>query len=244
MRSGWKIVLCSAFAFATAPVAAQNLITNGSFETPIVPAGSFTDFPSGSTLITGWTVFGPAGGVSIVSGSFSQSGVTTPAQSGAQLLDLTGNGTNSTEGVQQTVATIPGHQYQLTYFIGNNSSGSFFGITSTVNVLINGVQVFSDTNSAVNLTSLTWQQFTHTFVASTASTTIGFQNADPPADSANGLDNVVLTDLTPAAAVPTLTDGPLLLLAILVASLGFRFLRSKRRPSKVDRRAGADARLH
>lgn len=229
MRSGWKVLLCAFFAFATAPLAAQNLITNGSFETPIVPVGSFTDFPSGSALITGWTVFGAAGGVSIVSGSFSQSGVTTPAQSGAQFLDLTGNGTNSTEGVQQTVATIPGHQYQLTYYIGNNSSGSFFGITSTVNVLINGVQAFSDTNSAVDLTSVTWQQYTHTFVASTGSTTIGFQNADPPADSANGLDNIVLTDLTPVAAIPTLTNGSLLLLAILVAGLTFVKVRRKLR---------------
>jgi hypothetical protein len=37
------------------------LITNGSFETPIVPIGNFTDFAVGSSGVTGWNVFGPAG---------------------------------------------------------------------------------------------------------------------------------------------------------------------------------------
>ena len=44
------------------------LITNGSFEVPTVTAGTFSNFLTGSTAISGWTVFGPA--VSIVSGSF------------------------------------------------------------------------------------------------------------------------------------------------------------------------------
>jgi hypothetical protein len=40
-------------------VEATTLITNGSFESPVVPVGSFTNFASGSTGITGWTVVGP-----------------------------------------------------------------------------------------------------------------------------------------------------------------------------------------
>ena len=38
-----------------------NLLTNGSFEARIVPIGNFLNFPVGSVLIPGWTVFGPAG---------------------------------------------------------------------------------------------------------------------------------------------------------------------------------------
>ena len=41
--------------------ASAALIANGSFETPIVPIGSFTDFAVGSSALTGWSVFGPGG---------------------------------------------------------------------------------------------------------------------------------------------------------------------------------------
>jgi Mn2+/Fe2+ NRAMP family transporter len=47
--------------------ARANSVVNGSFETPTVPTGSFTNFITGSTGITGWTVVGPE--ASIVSGS-------------------------------------------------------------------------------------------------------------------------------------------------------------------------------
>ena len=59
----------------------SNLITNESFETPVVTPGTFTDFPTGSALISGWTVVGPTStAVAIVSGTFSQLGVSFPAQ--------------------------------------------------------------------------------------------------------------------------------------------------------------------
>src|ERR1700731_3718462 len=130
--------------------AAQGAVINGSFETPTVPSGGFTDFAVGSALLTGWTVTGPANtNVSIVSGTFTQNGVSFPAQDGAQWLDLTGDGSNSTEGVAQGVATVVGDRYQLSYFVGNTTGGGIFGTTSTVNVTLNGAQTFSDTNSTV-----------------------------------------------------------------------------------------------
>jgi hypothetical protein len=64
-------------------------------------------------------------------------------------------------------------------------------------VLVNAVPTFTDTNSNPDLTGLNWEQFTHTFVATGTSTTLGFQNDDPSNDNSNGLDNVVLTDLGP-----------------------------------------------
>ena len=181
-----------------------NLLTNGSFETPIVQVGGFTNFVVGSGALTGWTVFGPTGqAVSIVSGSFSQNGVSFPAQDGAQWVDLTGFNNNSTEGVSQSVATTVGHQYQLSYFIGNTTGGGIFGSTSTVDVLLNGAVAFTDTNSTSSPSTQNWGQFTHTFTASGAATIIGFRNADPGSDNDNGLDNVVLLDLGgPGTSVP------------------------------------------
>jgi hypothetical protein len=153
-------------------------------------------------LLTNWSVVGPAGAnVSIVSGSFSQNTVSFQAQAGNQWLDLTGDGSNSTEGVSQGATTIAGHLYQLSYWIGNTSGGGIFGTTSTVNVSLNGLSTFSDTNSTASATTLNWQNFTHSFVATGPATTLAFFNGDPGGDNSNGLDNIVLTDLG-LAAVP------------------------------------------
>jgi len=176
-----------------------NLLVNGSFETPVVPVGSFSLFNSGSTGITGWTVVGLQ--VGVVSGTFTQNGISFPAQDGVQWVDLTGLNTNTVEGVQQTVSTTPNTTYTLSYFVGNVvNPGGIFGTTSTVNVLVNGGPIQTATNSGGGTTQ-TWQQFTTSFVATTASTTIGFFNGDPSTDNANGLDNVSL-DLAPTTAVP------------------------------------------
>lgn len=224
--------LVVALGLLATPVAAQNLIANGDFETPIVSPTGFTDFPVGSAAIPGWTVFGPPGTVvSVVGGSFSQLGVTFPARNGVQWLDLTGNGSNAPEGVQQTVSTVAGGQYQLSFYLGNTTGGGIFGSTSTVDVLVNGAVAFTDTNSSINPTSLTWQQFTHTFTATGSSTTIGFRNADPAADNSNALDNVVLITaggpVTPTSDIPTLSEWAVMLLMGVLAWLGVTRLRHR-----------------
>jgi len=205
---------------------AHSQVTNGSFESPTVPVGNFTNFPVvGSPLIPGWTVVNNS--VSIVSGTFSQNGVTFQAQDGVQWLDLTGDGSNSNEGVSQGVSTIAGHTYLLSYFIGNTTGGGIFGTTSTVNVSINNVSTFTNTNSAVNATSLTWQQFTHTFVAGGSTTTLSFFNGDPPGDNSNGLDNVTLADQGIVGAVPEPTSAALVVSGLLGLGLLTRRKRSK-----------------
>lgn len=178
-------------------------IVNGSFETPSVPNGGFTNYDVGSAALTGWTVFGPSGAqVSIVSNTFAQNGVSFPAQDGIQWLDLTGENSNSSEGVSQTVATTVGHLYQLSFAVGSTTGGGLFGVSSTVAVSLNGVLTFTDTNSMASPTTQAWQVFSETFVANSPMTTIAFQNADPASDNDNGLDNVVLNDLGAVSAVP------------------------------------------
>jgi hypothetical protein len=203
MQSKPSLLLAMLLLGVSATASNADPILNGSFETPTVPVGGFTDFAVGSSALTSWSVVGPAGtNVAIVSGSFSQNGVSFPAQDGVQWLDLTGDGSNSTEGVQQAVATIVGDQYQLSYWIGNTTGGGIFGTTSTVNVSLNGAPTFSDTNATSSPTTQNWEQFTHTFVATGTATTLAFLNGDPGGDNNNGLDNIVLTDLGPAPPVP------------------------------------------
>lgn len=204
-------------------------VTNGSFEssTPLAPVGNFTLFAPGSTGITGWTVVGPGANVGIVSTTFVQNGVAFVAEDGAQWLDLTGLNSNATEGVNQTVSTIAGHTYLLSYFVGNTTGGGIFGTTSTVNISITGVAPFSDTNSTVSPTSQNWQQFMHTFVATGTSTTLTFTNGDPSSDNDNGLDNVSLMDQGIVGAVPEPMSAALVVSGLLGLGLLSRRRRSK-----------------
>lgn len=178
---------------ATCSAVQAAVINNGSFELPKVPDGSFTNFDTGSSLLTGWAVVGTQ--VSIVSGALGAGSMTFPAQEGSQWLDLTGYRTNSRDdGVTQTVATIPGTRYTLSFWVGNVvDPGGTYGSTSTVEVSINGGQRMPFTNKdGAGMTSMNWQQFTHPFTANATSTTITFFNGDPADDNSNGLDNVVI----------------------------------------------------
>jgi hypothetical protein len=197
---------------AVAPTAVSaNLIVNGSFETPVVPNGSFSNFNNGSNAITGWTVVGPQ--VSIVSTNFAQNGISFQANDGNQWLDLTGLSSNTVEGVQQTVALIVGHTYELIFSVGNaNNPGGIFGTSSTVNVTLNGASLTSGSVTGGGSTvQLNYATFTTTFVASIASNVLAFLNGDPSNDNSNALDNVILNDLGAVGAVPLPASGLLML---------------------------------
>jgi len=186
-------VIALVFVLAGGASSATMLLKNKSFEKPVVPSGSFQLFSTGSTFAH-WSVVGAAGNVAVVSGSFTQNGFSFPARAGAQWLDLTGI-SNSATGVAQTVPTTPGANYALAFWIGNvvDPSGAF-GVSSTVNVLVNGIQMFTATNSGgAGMTTQVWKKFTTTFTATSASTTIEFDNGDPSNDTHNGLDAVKMT---------------------------------------------------
>lgn len=184
----------------TAANARANLLTNGGFETttPVVAAGSFQNFVPGSSGISGWSVVGNSGtDVSVVNTTFTQDGFTFPSEEGNNWLDLTGDGSNnSSEGVSQTVTTIVGDQYTLSFDVGNvyDPSG-IFGTTSTTDVSAGGVSLGAFENSCTPCTMvLEWKPFTTTFTATSTSTTVQFLNGDPTGDNSNGLDNVALLD--------------------------------------------------
>lgn len=75
-----------------------------------------------------------ANGVSNVSGSLTQLGIAFPAEDGAQYLDLTGDGTNAVEGVEQTFSIAVGTNYTVTFLVANvDNPSNGFSTTSTVN---------------------------------------------------------------------------------------------------------------
>jgi hypothetical protein len=174
----------------TSPALAANLVTNGSFEKPVVPDGSFDTFNTGDSF-KGWTVVGAAGSVAIISSDFSYC-VALPAAKGKQFLDLTGY-SNSSTGVQTTVATTLGSTYAISFYVGNIVGAGNCGTTSTVDLVIDGVTVGSFTNKkGKDSATIVWKKFSTQFTAQNSTTTIAFMNGDPPDDTANGLDGVMV----------------------------------------------------
>lgn len=171
--------------------AQANIINNGSFETPILATGAYANYTTGSVGIAGWTVFGPSGtNVALINGLYKEGSYNFPAQDGTQWLDLTGSGANSTEGIQQIVSTTAETTYNLSFGVGN-VSGSPYGLTSTIGILVNGTLMGSKINS-ISGSTLNWQQFDFVFTPNTSSTLVGLENLNPSADNVNGLDNVSL----------------------------------------------------
>ena len=169
-----------------------NLVRDGSFESPLAPSGGFLVFNVGSTF-SKWHVAGASGNIGIVSGTFAQNGFTFPAGCGSQWVDLTGIDTTGV-GVAQKFAAVQGSHHVLTFSVGNVvDPNGIFGTTSTVNVLVNGVQTFKAVNKkGLGSKVQVWKSFTTTITAPSTSTTITFVNGDPAGDDNNGLDCITL----------------------------------------------------
>jgi Protein of unknown function (DUF642) len=193
MKKGLQWFATVAVTLSALPLLGANLIKNGGFEKPVVPIGGYFLFTNGQTF-NNWTVVGAPGNVGVVSGQYASAGFFFPAKAGKQWMDLTGV-SNTATGIAQTVKTIPGAAYTLTFFVGNTyDPNGPWGTTSTVNVLVNGSQVFTATNSlGQGKNKIVWQKFTTTITASSSQTTISFVNGDPRSDESCGLDSVALT---------------------------------------------------
>ena len=174
----------------------NNLIVNGSFEEPVVPKGGYLLFTLGQSF-KGWQVIGAQGNVAPISGEYAQAGIRFNTQDGAQWLDMTGI-SNTATGVQQIVQTQPGAKYELSFYVGN-VSGSIFGTTSTIELLVDGQSIGRYTNDTKIPGQQDWRQMKVEFTASKAATTIAFINRDPPNDNSNGSDNVSLVLATSSA---------------------------------------------
>ena len=173
----------------TAPLpAAANLIQNGSFEDPLVPNAGFTNFLAGSTAITGWKVVGID--TAIVDGDFTQSGIAFVAQDGNQWADLAGVTSNSTlSGLTQTVTTIVGELYELSFYVGSATDGRFFFPTA-VDLSIDGGGRTRFANPNAPTSALDWMRFSLQFTATSAATSLTFFNGAAANNFNTAFDNV------------------------------------------------------
>ncbi|MBS0478758.1 MAG: PEPxxWA-CTERM sorting domain-containing protein [Proteobacteria bacterium] len=190
----------AASALAATPAAAQNLLTNGSFESRIVTAAdtcqggawcvrSFASTP-------GWTQFGD--GVDLVNNNYTQApgfDVLVDASDGVNFLDM--NQAGAAGGIFQVVSATAGQLFHLSL---DTAAWAINGRGGTL-----GYQLYDPTSNAVlasgsftDPTGGTW--INRTLDAAAVSNQIGVRIQTLFATQAGpGLDNVVLTASTPGA---------------------------------------------
>jgi hypothetical protein len=194
-------------AFAKTPATYAAVIVNGSFEAPTVTSGTYVNYFSGSTDITGWTVRGFDS--AIVSGPFFAVPMVYQAQDGGQFVDLTGDGTNaSVNGLGQSVTTNVGQTYALSFYVGSGTDSVTFS-ASTVDLRIDGGARVSYTNLNEPTDNLDWQLFTVNFTATGPVTDIAFYNGSGPGNNLSALDNVSITAVIPEPSAFALLAGAL-----------------------------------
>ena len=147
------VVVALAFCLcAAAPTFAQNLVTNGSFET-----GDFS----------GWTTGGNFEFTQVTSGPFDSY---TGAQDGTFYVTAGPVGSDGT--LSQTLSTVAGAQYQISFWLAAVGDDP-----SDFSVSWNGTQLLSltDPNTGAN-----WMNYTFN-VTGTGSDTLKFSFMDSPA---------------------------------------------------------------
>jgi choice-of-anchor C domain-containing protein len=221
MLTGKVTWMALAIALMTIIPANANLITNGSFETGPNP-GSFTNFNSGSTAITGWVVSpnNPLGTVDYI-------GSLWVAADGSRSLDLEGSAGdcmfsppfNCPGGIGQTFSTTAGQQYLVTFDLAGNPLN--IPIIKTLLVSAAGQsQTFTFNTTGHSTGSMGWVLDSWTFTATGPTTTLEFDSADsPPTGWGPALDNVTVNAV--GSTVPEPSYFPLLGTG-LIAIAGFR----------------------
>jgi hypothetical protein len=180
------------------------LITNGSFEAPVLVASPFfTFYPNGSTAIPGWTV-DTRGTATDIQLSRNAAFAGLNASDGSQFLDLTGNVGRGAGLVSNAVATSSDFDYVVSFDVGAINFGGSFGV-ATVDLLINGDLVGSYSATPAAFTSMNWVRYSYGFAGTGMPVSIGLYSSSS-LQSSNlgvGLDNVVLeASLRNTPAVP------------------------------------------
>jgi hypothetical protein len=180
-----------------------NILINGGFERPDI-SGDSRVFSAGSAGIPGWVVGDiPPETMSIIKDTFVDGNLTFLPQAGTQSLNLTGDFPGEAATITQDVTLQVGHQYELSFWIGNqDNSVTNYTLDSEAGLFLNGNLISFYTNSDNTHHALNWKQFTYDFTATVSDNSIEFQNLTLSFDHYIGLDSVDLEDLTPVNTTP------------------------------------------
>ncbi|MFV0680563.1 choice-of-anchor C family protein [Ottowia sp.] len=191
---------------------------NGSFELGTDP-GSFLQRVTGGSDITGWTV--SSGNIDYI-GTYWM-----PHSDGARSLDLSGGRAGRMGTIEQAFDTVAGHEYRVTFAMSGNSDCGNAVKTMRV-AATGGVSVdytFDTATPGHSRMNMIWETQTYAFTASGASTTLSFSSLEN-SNCGPALDHVQLVDRSAATtrvtAVPTLSEGTLILLGVAVGAAALR----------------------
>lgn len=199
------VCVWTCFIAVAAARAQGNLLTNGSFELPTSNGNNEIISGGDSTSLTGWTTV--LSGVERFSPTIYGVGSAPDGQLVVDICPFTFTG----GGIQQTFSTVVGQQYTLSFLAGTSNA---FGRTgdAIVDVFVGNV---SQSFTLQNFQATTvYNTYTVPFTATTALTTLTFQNTQDANTHFAFIDRVVI----PTAA-PEPSPLGLLLVSVLGASL-------------------------
>lgn len=175
---------------------AANLLTNGSFEGPVLSSLStnIAFYTHGSSAMPGWTVDMRSGSTSSyvqLTNNFAFGGLN--ASDGIQFLDLTGITGRGAGVLSNAIATSATLDYVVSFDVGAVFYSGSYG-TATVDLLINGVSAGSFTALPPSQNGFNWQRYSYAFSGNGSPVRIGLYASLSAASSdlGVGLDNVVL----------------------------------------------------
>lgn len=165
--------------------AVGNLVLNGGFESSTIFSPWLT-LNAGSTTLTDWTI--NSGSIEILRNTYWQ-----PSE-GFQSIDTSGNNSGR---IQQTIATVPGATYRLTFDLAGNPDGG-----PTVKSLQVGFgtssQVLTFDTTGASVSDMQWSTRSWDYTATSLSSILSFENigATPYGAAIDNVSVVVVPEPT------------------------------------------------
>lgn len=202
-RPLWLLAACA--AFVAAPAFAQNLVQNGSFESPALGSGNWGIYPA----IPNWTLVS-GGGAEI------QNNVAGAPYAGEQHVELDGNDNSA---IEQAVPVVPGATYLFTWAYSPRPDVA--SASNGVEVLVDGNVIGISAADGTANTDTVWTVYQLLVPANGPTITLRFR-AGGTSDGAGGyIDGVALSPVAaPSTPVDAMSDAMLAMMALALAAAG------------------------
>jgi hypothetical protein len=167
-------------ALLSARSSGQNLVVNGSFETPVISDATYAMVPA--TNASPWKT---SGGTFEFWANGMQVDGSQPTFSahGRQNIEVLGGG----DAIWQAIATVPNENYVLSFYHSPRAT-----VHSQLTVSVGSKEIATLDENGTGLAGFQWKRFTAKFTATSTSTVVRFSDT-APTGAGTHLDDVVIT---------------------------------------------------